>query len=191
MGTPEEHERTDPRVPGDLDLVRVFVNTYDVESGEDRIATADDLHAWLVERDLLAPTDPIGAPDVERLQQVREALRELLQANHDGADPDARATATLERLGAGASLAVGFTDEAKAVVRPATGGVDGFIGRVLAAVATAETAGTWERLKVCGASTCRWAYYDESKNRSRHWCSMAVCGNREKARKYRARQRST
>lgn len=190
MGTPEEHERTDPRAPGDLDLVRVFVNTYDVESDEDQIETADATHAWLVERDLIAPTDPIGAPDVERLQQLREALRELMQANHDGAVPNTDAVATLERIGAAAPLTVGF-DDGKAVVRPATGGVDGFIGRVLTAIATAETAGTWERLKVCGASTCRWTYYDESKNRSRHWCSMAVCGNREKARKYRARQRST
>lgn len=191
MGTPEEHERTDPRAPGDLDLVRLFVNTYDVESDEDQIATADAARAWLVERDLISTDDPIGATDVERLQRVREALRELLRANHDGVAPGVDAVETVERVGAQTPLAISFDDHAKPIVRAAVGGVAGFIGRLLAAIAVAETAGTWERLKVCGASNCVWAYYDESKNRSRNWCSMAVCGNREKARKYRARQRST
>ncbi len=47
--------------------------------------------------------------------------------------------------------------------------------------------GNWPRLKVCREDTCAWAFYDRSKNRSGAWCSMAVCGNRTKARAYRAR----
>ena len=48
--------------------------------------------------------------------------------------------------------------------------------------------GTWERLKACERDVCRWAFYDHSKNRSSHWCSMAVCGQREKNRRaYRRR----
>ena len=50
--------------------------------------------------------------------------------------------------------------------------------------------GTWPRLKACAAHNCEWAFYDTSKNRSRTWCNMAVCGNREKARAYRQRQRA-
>jgi predicted RNA-binding Zn ribbon-like protein len=42
---------------------------------------------------------------------------------------------------------------------------------------------------VCAAEDCRWAFYDRSRNRSRTWCSMEECGNRAKARSYRARQR--
>jgi predicted RNA-binding Zn ribbon-like protein len=49
---------------------------------------------------------------------------------------------------------------------------------------------TWARLKACRSDTCRWAFYDHSKNRSGHWCSMEVCGARHKAREYRARHRS-
>ena len=44
--------------------------------------------------------------------------------------------------------------------------------------------------QVCVADDCQWAFYDTSKNRSRHWCSMGVCGNRQKTRTYRARQRA-
>jgi predicted RNA-binding Zn ribbon-like protein len=44
-------------------------------------------------------------------------------------------------------------------------------------------------MKACRAEDCRWAFYDRSRNRSRAWCSMRECGNRAKARSYRARQR--
>ncbi len=43
------------------------------------------------------------------------------------------------------------------------------------------------RIRIC--ANCRWLFLDESRNRSRVWCDMAVCGNRRKAqRHYRRRQ---
>jgi predicted RNA-binding Zn ribbon-like protein len=74
---------------------------------------------------------------------------------------------------------------------PCGDGVDGALGRLFAAIARAQTDGTWERLKVCPASTCLWAFYDGSRNHSRTWCSMSVCGNRAKARTYRRRARAS
>jgi predicted RNA-binding Zn ribbon-like protein len=44
---------------------------------------------------------------------------------------------------------------------------------------------SWERLKLCSSDPCRWAFYDRSKNHSSRWCTMASCGNREKARRFR------
>ena len=46
------------------------------------------------------------------------------------------------------------------------------------------------RLSACRDEHCRVAFYDKSRNRSRAWCSMEVCGNREKARSFRARHHS-
>jgi predicted RNA-binding Zn ribbon-like protein len=43
------------------------------------------------------------------------------------------------------------------------------------------------RIKTCAAPNCGWKFMDQSKNRSRRWCDMAVCGNLAKARQYRAR----
>ncbi len=43
------------------------------------------------------------------------------------------------------------------------------------------------RIKTCAAQDCGWKFVDQSKNRSRRWCDMAVCGNLAKARHYRAR----
>ncbi len=57
-------------------------------------------------------------------------------------------------------------------------------------VAVAAIDGTWKRLKVCPAEDCRWAFYDNAKNRMGVWCQMAECGNRRKARAHRARQHS-
>ena len=37
-----------------------------------------------------------------------------------------------------------------------------------------------DRLKIC--AHCQWLFLDKSKNRSRIWCDMTVCGNRVKAR---------
>ncbi len=38
------------------------------------------------------------------------------------------------------------------------------------------------RIKIC--PNCHWLYLDESRNRSRRWCDMAVCGNRAKAKRH-------
>jgi predicted RNA-binding Zn ribbon-like protein len=46
-------------------------------------------------------------------------------------------------------------------------------------------------VRECGAPDCRWLFLDTSKNRSRQWCSMQSCGNREKARRHYQRVRST
>lgn len=42
-------------------------------------------------------------------------------------------------------------------------------------------------LKRCASPDCGWFFLDTSRNKSRHWCSMAECGNRAKARRHRAR----
>ena len=47
------------------------------------------------------------------------------------------------------------------------------------------TGGPLDRLKTCG--NCRWLFLDQSRNRSRRWCSMNECGGRLKMRRYRAR----
>jgi predicted RNA-binding Zn ribbon-like protein len=47
-----------------------------------------------------------------------------------------------------------------------------------------------QSIRQCDAETCRWFFIDRSKNRSRRWCDMKVCGNRAKARKFYRQQKS-
>src|SRR5256885_1943109 len=44
-------------------------------------------------------------------------------------------------------------------------------------------------VRECGAPDCLWLFVDTTKNRSRQWCSMQSCGNREKARRHYQRMR--
>jgi predicted RNA-binding Zn ribbon-like protein len=43
------------------------------------------------------------------------------------------------------------------------------------------------RVRLCDSHDCGWLFLDESRNRSRRWCSMDGCGNVEKARRFRSR----
>jgi predicted RNA-binding Zn ribbon-like protein len=80
--------------------------------------------------------------------------------------------------------------DGRAVLEPEAAGVAGALGAIMAAVYTSMTDGTWERLKTCRRESCRWVFYDQSKNRSGAWCSMKVCGNREKAKQFRERRKA-
>jgi predicted RNA-binding Zn ribbon-like protein len=173
--------------PGELELVRSFVNTWDAEDRAEALDTPAALASWLAAHGLLAPEGRVGPAALARAIGVREALRAALLANA-GRELEPEATATLESTARRARLSVRFDRDARAAVEPLAGGVDGALGRLLAAVAVAQRDGTWPRLKACRADDCRWAYYDRSRNRSASWCDMAVCGNRSKVRSYRERR---
>lgn len=61
------------------------------------------------------------------------------------------------------------------------------IGAIARSAADLLTSGELERVKVCDAHDCGWFFVDVSRNKSRRWCDMAGCGNRDKARRYRER----
>jgi predicted RNA-binding Zn ribbon-like protein len=176
--------------PGPLALVQAFVNTV-AEEGHFRweaIGDTGSLRSWLEGRGLLAGGESVGEADVARAKEVRSALRSLLAANNGrGADP--AAIRALNLAAERARLTVRFGADGRATLEPGAGGVDGALGRVLAAVHAGMEEGTWGRLKSCANATCGWAFYDRSKNRSGRWCSMEVCGNRTKTRAYRRRRR--
>ena len=125
--------------------------------------------------DLEDGTDDLDDPAA---REVREAIRALLRANN-GIDADvASASAVLETAARRADLRVGFA-RGELVFESAD--------PILTAVAEAMADGSWTRLKACRSDTCQFAFVDTARNRSRHWCDMAVCGNREKARRFRSR----
>jgi predicted RNA-binding Zn ribbon-like protein len=183
----EQPAPTEARTPpSGLDLIEAFLNTTSFERDEDDLAEPADMTAFLHRHDLAAPGEAFGPADVARLLELREALRAVLLSHH-GEEVDRDAVARLEAAAAGAPLVVGFAPDGESRLEPALGGVEGVLARFLAIVARAEAEGTWARMKACPADDCRWAFYDHSRNRSRTWCDMAVCGNRAKARTYRKR----
>jgi predicted RNA-binding Zn ribbon-like protein len=186
--TDHEHPATEtaqsPPAPGELRLVQELINTHDLETREDVLREPAALAPWLAERELADPGARFTAADVRRIAAVREGLRQVA-LTHNGAPADAPALGALQEEADRAPLAVRFGPAP--ALEPARDGIAGAIARLLAIVSRAEADGTWARFKACPAEACQWAFYDHSRNRSRSWCSMEVCGNRAKARAYRER----
>lgn len=176
-----------PPAPAGLRLLQDFVNTYDIEAGQDSLDSQERLHGWLEERGLIGGVEPVTDADLGRTLDFREALRELLLAN--GGEPiDPPALDVVNAVASGARLTVRFLHGGGAELEPAAGGIDGALGRIVSIVFGALLDGSWARLKSCRNETCQWAFYDRSKNRSGVWCAMSACGNRMKARAFRKRE---
>ncbi len=172
--------------PPPLRLVQSFVNTVDLEHGREWLGDARELAAWSVERRLVPRGTRFTKADLGQAIELREAFRALLAANRDR-QRDAAALGILTRAAHAGELTISFEGGAPTLEARADG-VDGLCGQLVGVVAAAMLDGSWERLKAC--RNCRWAFFDESKNRSAHWCSMSLCGNRLKTRAYRRRNRS-
>ena len=172
----------DATVPPPLKRVLDFVNTLDVEAGTDDIDTPAKLKGWLYERGLMTGVGRVTGVDVAMTAEVRDAIRGALLAN--GGHPRAQAPAPL----AAVPLRLAVGPDGNPILEPAGHGVAAALGALVAAIPGAVADGTWVRAKLCIKDTCRWAFYDQSRNRSRRWCTMDVCGNREKTRAFRERQ---
>jgi predicted RNA-binding Zn ribbon-like protein len=60
------------------------------------------------------------------------------------------------------------------------GGLDWLLAAVARSGAEITAEGTQARLRLCANPHCGLFFYDDSRTRRRRWCSMAVCGNRNK-----------
>ncbi len=173
-----------PTAPHQLDLVIDFVNTADLETGEDALAGPGELGAWLADRGAPAGRRPTRA-ELATALELREALRAAMLTNNGG-PPEPAAEGRIEEAARRGELSVTFAS-GSARLEPRAAGTAGALAALLVPVAEAMADGTWARVKACRADDCHWAFYDFSRNRSGTWCEMAVCGNREKVRAYRER----
>lgn len=170
----------------DAELVTEFVNTRHLEDGSDLIASPVALSAWLRDGGLASSSDRATTSHVRRAVELREALRALMLRNN-GLEAPAD-LAPLEDVADRARLGPVFSDDGTVRLEPRATGMDAALGRVVAAVCALMADGRWSRIKACRADDCRWAFVDRARNRSRAWCSMQSCGNREKARAFRRRR---
>ena len=173
--------------PGQLELVREFVNTLDLDESTEELSSPEALASWLAERDLLPEQVKVGPAALARAVDLREALRLLLLANN-GAALEPTAIEALNQAIADAALSVRFDSEGRPALAVRGSGPGAVVAPIVAIVYEATVSDTWPRLKACAADDCHWAFYDHSKNHSGTWCTMRVCGNRAKVRAYRERQ---
>src|SRR3954470_22774915 len=126
----EDHPKA---APGELNHIRRFVNTLDLEDKSDQIADPAALRNWLAERGLIDERAELTEADVRQAHLVREALRKLLLANNG--DPlDPAAVEALNSAAKSAELQLRVAPDGTAELTPARGGIDAAIGRLLAIV---------------------------------------------------------
>ena len=173
-----------------FDLIQAFVNTVDLQDGPEDFKEPNTLKAWLVARGLLDGAEPVDESDLKHAIALREATRGVIGAN-SGSRVYPVDVATLNEAATASKLRMRFGSDGKPRLEPEAAGVVGAMGRIVAALYAAMEDESWTRLKLCGSSTCRWAFYDRSKNHSGRWCDMSSCGNRAKARRFRSQKAKT
>jgi predicted RNA-binding Zn ribbon-like protein len=180
-------------VPPAAQLLRDFINTREPQAGRDALTSAEELRDWFADRGLVPNDAELRPSDVAVAVTVREGLRTVL-LGHIGQLGDTKALDTLNNALAELPVRLMFSEDGYHLVSTLSSPLGQALGRLADAIRQCTEDGAWPRLKVCARETCRWTFYDASRNQVRRWCSMAGCGNHIKmqrayaARKIRQRQ---
>ncbi|HSU98410.1 MAG TPA: CGNR zinc finger domain-containing protein [Gemmatimonadaceae bacterium] len=148
----------------------------------------DDWLEWTEEHGL-ARTATSTREIFDQAMALRDALRSLEAMNNgERADdaPERLLNALIESLGV--HPVVEPFGDVKLRARAATGR-SAPIASILVMALDAMSRGVWTRFKLCQDPTCRASFYDATKNGTKTWCSVDVCGARNKMRRLRERQK--
>ncbi|HEY3471688.1 MAG TPA: CGNR zinc finger domain-containing protein [Amycolatopsis sp.] len=161
----------------DETLLLDLLNTTPVRNGlsEDDLADARAAREWLAEH---------GQPASAEEHRAVVAARSALQAIVRGQEPPAAVARFVE----GVSYRASFGDDGVEWTLDLPPGRSAAARAVLAWDALAKSSPG--RLRPCANPECRLFLIDHSKPNSARWCSMAVCGNRMKARRHYQRSRT-
>lgn len=159
-----------------LDVANSVILRFDAGRRTDRFAVAEQLAAFpsaasglSQERAAFGPLSPVSSDDAARFIALREAIdAHFRHRATEGRDDHRLLAAMLDLVAQTFARHPAPRDPCPLDLATARS--------ALGLVASLEA----ERMKVC--PNCEWLFLDRSKNRSRTWCDMAVCGNRAKAR---------
>jgi predicted RNA-binding Zn ribbon-like protein len=173
-----------------------FVNTRrerwrrDVEC----LLSVEEVVVWLVRAGLLPQPMKAPASVLAEARELREAIDAGVRAAVERTRPDGAAVALIDDwLALAGSRPALLTDRTGRPVlseRPRADSPRRALGMVAydaARMLGSETERA--RVRICGSDTCSARFYDRSPAARRRWCSMALCGNQAKARRFRERAR--
>ena len=127
---------------------------------------------------------PAG-PELRRLHDLRVRLERMLRAVQNQRSPSAEDLEELGREAAEAARVARLRPEKgqlRRVIDSAAAGVATVRFRLVDGMVALLTSDRVARVSRC--PSCGWFFLDTTKNRSRRWCSMAMCGSAVKARTY-------
>src|SRR3954452_17439499 len=190
----------------DLDDTFDFLNTDDTENGfpVDHLPTLDAALNWFVDRGVIhkegadrtraidAGDEAAAARDLGRIRALRSALREVSLSLAAHEPPSAVALDTINRALHARQVIelVPGPDGVHVDHRHVGDPIDDALARLAEPLVTELTAGHPERIKSCASDPCDCIFYASSRTSRRRWCDMATCGNRAKAARHRARERT-
>ncbi len=190
----------------DVETTFDFLNTLDRDDGflVEKLPSLDLALGWFADRGLIhregserarkhAAAHPrVAARDLERVHQVRGALREVADAvvehrapRQDAIDEVNRALHARQVIELTAAVD-GCNVDHRHVGDP----VDDALARLSEALVQELVSGQPDRIRICDNDTCRWVFFDTSPTGRRRWCDMATCGNRAKQARHRARAKA-
>ena len=150
----------------------------------------EEWRRWFADRCGLVIHQPPSAMILRDLVNLRQLLRQLLES---GQQPDDHAVAELDRWLVRPSLSweLGKGDEGVGLrLRWREQGWPALKAAVAVSYVQLLVTGGIERVRVCANPDCSYLFYDETRNQSRRWCDVAICGNLLKVRHHRAEARA-
>jgi predicted RNA-binding Zn ribbon-like protein len=179
-----------------LDFVNTVAFRPDPGKKKDHLQRGEDVHRWasqaqLPDRAAIESGPIVGTAELRRIRAVREQLFAVFHAiaNDDPipADTLARVGDALHDCCARRCLSIKKA-EVGWTWRPGARCADYLLYPVLTAATDLLTSVSRGLVRQCEDARCGWLFLDRSNARTRRWCSMADCGNRNKARKYYRRE---
>ena len=174
-----------------LDFVNTVAYRADPGKKQDHLQRTEDVRQWASQAKLpdraAINSGPLGTEALRRIRAVREQLFAGFHAIARGApipeDTLARVGSALHDCCAKRSLCM-KGGQVRWTWRQDARSSDYVLYPVLTAATDLLTSGSRGLVRQCADANCGWLFLDRSNARTRRWCSMADCGNRNKARKY-------
>jgi predicted RNA-binding Zn ribbon-like protein len=143
-------------------------------------------------RKLLGETNEGGAKRaLKQIIELREALYFLFRSVAIGQSPGRSRLQTLNRFLVDAYVPEAVVWQKPAFTRHSRGLTETPLGPlwpIVDAAVNLLTSPARHHVSECRESSCRWLFLDRSKNHSRRWCDMRICGNRSKAQRFQSRR---
>jgi predicted RNA-binding Zn ribbon-like protein len=185
-----------------LDLVNTLDWRFRASGAEELLSDYRDLVRFVEQSRMMSAGDARrlvrnvpdgkGARVLAIVREVREAAAAVLYSALDGKNPPAAATCLLEKCANDARQHEELRwDDSKMVWELPQSPAPAALPLWLLSRSIAEfvTSDQMDLLRQCGNEECRWVFADTSKNRMRRWCDMKICGNRMKARRFKAQHK--
>jgi predicted RNA-binding Zn ribbon-like protein len=171
-----------------------LLNTTPILAGveQDLLATSEQFERWLAAAALPLPEPMAHEPARRTLVALRQRLRAAFDEMRATGAVSKTAAYAVNLLLAQARIELRLevaADGAKLVetFEPGAGGPAATVAQDFARFAATHPIAQ-HRLKGCANPACNMVFFDSGKNATRRWCSMALCGNREKIKRYRKRK---